>query len=64
MLTAIELKEFIARGLPCEFVNVSSDDGQHFEAVVVSPQFAEKNKVQPGQLAQATRIGASAIAGD
>ena len=50
MLTAIELKEFIARGLPCEFVNVSGDDGQHFEAVVVSPQFIGKNKVQQHQL--------------
>ena len=50
MMTAIELKEFIALGLPCEYVDVSGDDGQHFEAVVVSPQFTGKNKVQQHQM--------------
>ena len=33
-------------GLPCDHVAVLSDDGQHFEAVIVSPPFTGKNKVQ------------------
>ncbi len=37
-------------GLPCDHVEVLGDDGQHFEAVVVSPQFTGKNKVQQHQL--------------
>jgi len=31
-------------------VEVLGDDGQHFEAVIVSPQFTGKNKVQQHQL--------------
>ena len=50
MLTANELKNYIMNGLPCDHVEVLGDDGQHFEAVVVSPQFTGKNKVQQHQL--------------
>jgi acid stress-induced BolA-like protein IbaG/YrbA len=50
MLTANELKDYIMNGLPCDHVEVLGDDGQHFEAVVVSPQFTGKNKVQQHQL--------------
>jgi len=50
MLTANELKGYIMNALPCEHVEVLGDDGQHFEAVVVSPQFTGKNKVQQHQL--------------
>jgi len=50
MLTANELRNYIMNGLPCDHVEVLGDDGQHFEAVVVSPQFAGKNKVQQHQL--------------
>ena len=50
MLTANELKNYIMNGLPCEHVEVLGDDGQHFEAVIVSPQFTGKNKVQQHQL--------------
>ena len=31
-------------------MEVLGDDGQHFEAVIVSPQFTGKNKVQQHQL--------------
>lgn len=37
-------------GLQCDHVEVFGDDGQHFEAVVVSPQFTGKNKIQQHQL--------------
>ncbi len=50
MLTANELRNYITNGLPCDHVEVLGDDGQHFEVVVVSPQFAGKNKVQQHQL--------------
>ena len=45
MLTAHELKTYILNGLSCDHVEVIGDDGQHFEAVVVSPLFAGKTKV-------------------
>ncbi len=35
---------------PCDHVEVLGDEGQHFEAVVVSSQFTGKNKVQQHQL--------------
>ena len=54
MLTANELKNYIMNGLPCEHVEVLGDDGQHFEAVIVSPQFTGKNKVQQHQLVYLT----------
>lgn len=50
MLTANEIKGYIMNGLPCDHVEVLGDDGQHFEAVIVSPQFTGKNKVQQHQL--------------
>ena len=50
MLTANELRNYIMNGLPCDHVAVLGDDGQHFEAVIVSPQFTGKNKVQQHQL--------------
>ena len=50
MLTANELRDYIMNGLPCDHLEVLGDDGQHFEAVIVSPQFTGKNKVQQHQL--------------
>lgn len=50
MLSAEEVRSYIQQGLPCEHVAVSGEDGQHFEAVVVSPQFVGKNMVQQHQL--------------
>jgi acid stress-induced BolA-like protein IbaG/YrbA len=53
MLTANELRNYIVNGLPCDHVEVLGDDGQHFEALVVSPQFTGKSKVQQHQLVYA-----------
>jgi acid stress-induced BolA-like protein IbaG/YrbA len=50
MLSSDQVRNYIAQGLPCEFVEVRGEDGQHFEAVVVSPEFAGKNMVQQHQL--------------
>ena len=49
-MTANEVRSTIMNGLPCDHVEVLGDDGQHFEAVIVSPQFTGKNKVQQHQL--------------
>lgn len=54
MITAQELKNYIAQGLPCDHVVVQGEDGQHFEAVIVSPQFVGKNMVQQHQLVYQT----------
>ena len=45
-MTADEVRSTIMNGLPCDHVGVLGDDGQHFEAVIVSPRFAGKNMVQ------------------
>jgi acid stress-induced BolA-like protein IbaG/YrbA len=50
MLSANEVKAYILQSLACDYVHVSGDDGQHFEAVIVSPAFAGKNMVQQHQL--------------
>ena len=50
MLTANELRNTILNGLPCDHVDVLGADGQHFEAVIVSPQFTGKNRIQQHQL--------------
>ena len=53
-MTANELRSTIRNGLPCDHVEVLGDDGQHFEAVIVSPQFAGKNRVQQHQMVYLT----------
>lgn len=50
MLSANDIKIYISQGLACEFVQVLGDDGQHFEAIVVSAEFVGKNMVQQHQL--------------
>lgn len=50
MLSANELKTYITNGLACEQIEVLGDDGQHFEALIVSPAFVGKNMVQQHQL--------------
>ena len=49
MLTANQLKNYIVNGLSCDHSEVQGDDGQHFQAVVVSPLFAGKTRVQQHQ---------------
>lgn len=49
MVTPEDIKGYIENGLPCEHVQVAGD-GQHFEAIIVSPEFSGKNMVQQHQL--------------
>jgi acid stress-induced BolA-like protein IbaG/YrbA len=53
VLTANQVREYIENGLNCDYVNVLGDDGTHFEAVIVSPQFVGKRMVQQHQLVYA-----------
>ncbi|CAG0999773.1 Acid stress protein IbaG [Methylophilaceae bacterium] len=50
MLSAAEVEDYIKHGLACDHVQVQGNDGQHFEALIVSPQFVGKNMVQQHQL--------------
>ena len=48
MLDPKQIEAWIAAGLPCEHVAVQGD-GQHFEAVIVSSEFAGLNRVKRQQ---------------
>jgi acid stress-induced BolA-like protein IbaG/YrbA len=52
MVTPESVKSGIASGLACEHLEVIGD-GQHFQAVIVSTQFAGKSRVQRHQLVYA-----------
>ena len=52
MVTPESVKQGIAAGLSCEHVEVIGD-GQHFQALIVSDQFAGRNRVQRHQLVYA-----------
>lgn len=49
MTTPEQLKGYIENGMQCDHVEVQGD-GHHFEAVIVSPLFRGKNKVQQHQV--------------
>ena len=49
MLSQQDVKRYIEEGLACEHVEVAGD-GQHFEAIIVSPAFRGKNRVQQHQM--------------
>lgn len=48
MMHPDKIKELILAGMTCEHLALDGD-GQHFEAVVVSTEFAGKNRVQRQQ---------------
>jgi acid stress-induced BolA-like protein IbaG/YrbA len=49
MINPEQIKEWIQAGLGCDHVEVRGD-GHHFEAVIVSPAFRGKSRVQQHQL--------------
>lgn len=49
MVTPQNIQDWIQAGLACEHIQVAGD-GQHFEAVIVSPEFAGKLPVARHQL--------------
>ena len=50
--TPEQIKTYIAAGLECSHLEVEGD-GQHFNAVIVSPAFAGKRLIQRHQLVYA-----------
>lgn len=52
-MTAQELRDLIAAGLPCEHLEVDGD-GRHWSAVVVSARFEGKRLIQRHQQVYAT----------
>jgi acid stress-induced BolA-like protein IbaG/YrbA len=50
LLSATQLESYITQGLACDYIKVLSDDGTHFEAVIVSPDFVGKSMVAQHQL--------------
>jgi acid stress-induced BolA-like protein IbaG/YrbA len=50
MTRAEDIQRLIEAGLPGAQVRVAGDDGQHFEALIVSADFAGKSLVQQHQL--------------
>jgi acid stress-induced BolA-like protein IbaG/YrbA len=53
MLDPKQIESWIAAGLSCEHLNVAGD-GQHFEALIVSGEFAGLNRVKRQQRVYAT----------
>ena len=52
MVTPDSIQQALEAALACEHVEVVGD-GQHFQALVVSPEFAGRNRVQRHQLVYA-----------
>lgn len=53
MVTPESIEQSIRAGLECERVEVIGD-GQHFQALIVSPAFAGKSRIQRHQLVYAS----------
>ena len=49
MVRPEDIQSYIEQGLPCDYIRVEGD-GTHFEALIVSPEFRGKSRVQQHQL--------------
>jgi len=49
VLSAQQLETYITQNLVCDYIKVLGDDGTHFEALIVSPEFQGKSMVQQHQ---------------
>ena len=49
MVTPEDIKGWITEKLSCDYIELDGD-GQHFEAVIVSPEFRGKRTLQQHQL--------------
>ena len=49
MVTPEQIKSYIEQNLTCDHIDVAGD-GHHFEAVIVSPEFRDKSRVQQHQV--------------
>ncbi|HZP12751.1 MAG TPA: BolA family transcriptional regulator [Nevskiaceae bacterium] len=53
-MTKEEIEQLIKAGLPDAAVKVTGDDGQHFEAAVISPAFTGKPLLAQHRMVYAT----------
>ena len=53
-MQAAQIKHLIETGLKESTVIVEGEDGRHFSAIVISPEFADKNRIQRQQSVYAT----------
>lgn len=53
-MQAEQIKQMIEAGLPGSQVQVFGDDGQHFDAIVVSEAFVGKSMLQQHRMVYAT----------
>lgn len=53
-MQAEQIKQMIETGLPGSQAQVLGDDGQHFEAIIVSEAFVGKNMLQQHRMVYAT----------
>ena len=53
-MDALEIKKLIEAGLPDATVEVMGDDGQHFDAIIISPSFAGKALLAQHRMVYAT----------
>lgn len=53
MVTPDSIKQSIIAGMACEFIDLRGD-GHHFEAIIVSPAFEGKSRIQQHQLVYQT----------
>jgi acid stress-induced BolA-like protein IbaG/YrbA len=49
MVTAQDIRRYIEEQLPCTFIEIRGEDGQHFEAVIVSEHFKGLSRVAQHQ---------------
>jgi acid stress-induced BolA-like protein IbaG/YrbA len=50
MITSQQIESWIKAGLPCDYLRVDGNDGQHFQAVIVSAKFRDLMRVAQHQL--------------
>ncbi len=53
-MNALEIQQLIETGLPDATVEVLGDDGQHFDARVISPSFVGKSLIAQHKMVYAT----------
>lgn len=53
-MNAEQIKNMIEAGLPDAEVEVFGDDGQHFDAIVISPSFSGKSLIAQHRMVYAT----------
>lgn len=50
MMTKDKLKALIEASVQCDYIEVKGDDGVHFEAIIVSPEFENLSMLKQHKL--------------